>query len=54
MIDDLKPGKVMADNAGINFIGAGWAHSIPEIVSYMKSECKFYCSTVKELENYIF
>jgi phosphoglycolate phosphatase/pyrophosphatase PpaX len=54
MIDDLKPGKIMADNAGINFIGAGWAHSIPEIVSYMKAECKHYCSSVKELENYIF
>jgi phosphoglycolate phosphatase/pyrophosphatase PpaX len=54
MIDDLKPGKVMADNAGIDFIGAGWAHSIPEIVSYMKAECKLYCSSVKELENYIF
>ncbi len=54
MVDDLKPGKIMADNAGIDFIGAGWAHSIPEIVSYMKSECKHYCTSVKELETYIF
>lgn len=54
MIDDLKPGKIMADNAGIDFIGAGWAHSIPEISSYMKRECQHYCSSVSELEQYIF
>jgi len=54
MIDDLKPGKIMADNSGIDFIGAGWAHSIPEITSYMKRECQHYCTSVTELEQYIF
>ena len=46
MIDDLKPGKTMADNAGIDFIGAGWSHSIPKISSYMEKECKYYCKNV--------
>ena len=54
MIDDLKPGKTMADNAGIDFIGAGWSHSIPKISSYMEKECKYYCKNVDELEKYIF
>ena len=54
MIDDLKPGKTMADNAGIDFIGAGWSHSIPKISSYMEKECKYYCKNVEELKKYIF
>ena len=54
MIDELKPGKIMADNAGIDFIGAGWSHSIPKISSYMEKECKYYCKNVEELEKYIF
>ena len=54
MIDDLKPGKMMAENAGIDFIGAGWSHAIPEISFYMKTECRYYCTSVSELEQFIF
>lgn len=50
MIDDLKPGKIMADKAGIDFIGAGWSHSIDEISNFMRKECKYYCSSVSQLE----
>ena len=49
MVDDLKPGKLMADNSGIKFAAAGWAHSIPEIVNYMKSECDIYCGSISNL-----
>lgn len=54
MVDDLKPGKIMADNSGINFAAAGWAHQIPEIVSYMKQEVDFYCDNVGDLRKLIF
>ena len=53
MVDDLKPGKIMADNSGINFAAAGWAHQIPEIVNYMKKEVEFYCPNVADLRKLI-
>lgn len=54
MVDDLKPGKDMADAAGVDFIAAGWAHQIPEISDFMRRECSAYCERVEELEHYIF
>ena len=54
MVDDLKPGKIMADNSGISFAAAGWAHNIPEIVNYMRHESKIYCSSVFELREILF
>lgn len=54
MVDDLKPGKDMADAAGVDFIAAGWAHRIPEISDFMRSACKTYCESVKELEQSLF
>lgn len=53
MIDDLKPGKVMADNAGIDFIWAGWAHKYKDITDYMTSQSKQYALTVNELDKLI-
>lgn len=54
MVDDLKPGKDMADSCGVDFIAAGWAHSVPQIVEYMKANCPNYCSTVDELKKILF
>lgn len=54
MIDDLKPGKDMADAAGVDFIGAGWSHQIPEIADYMRAQCAHYCTSVEELETLLF
>lgn len=53
MVDDLKPGKDMADACGVDFIAAGWAHSIPEIMQYMQKNCSRYCHTVEEFRNLI-
>lgn len=53
MVDDLKPGKTMADNAGISFAAAGWAHHVPEIVNYMKQEVEHYCENVEDLRKLI-
>lgn len=54
MIDDLKPGKDMADACHIDFIGAGWAHSIPKIENYMRDNCQIYCKCVNDLNKYLF
>ena len=39
MVDDLKPGKDMADACGVPFAAACWAHHIPSILQYMKENC---------------
>ena len=49
MIDDLKPGYDMALAAEVNFAAAGWANDIPEIETFMRSNCNNYFKTVDEL-----
>ena len=50
VIDDLKPGKDMADRAGVDFIAAGWTHTVPHIIETMQRISPHYCRTVAELE----
>ena len=54
MIDDLKPGKIMAELVGVDFIGAGWAHEIEPIRHYMQEACLYYCKNVNELKKILF
>ncbi len=54
MVDDLKPGKMMADKVGVDFIGVGWSHSIENIQNEMKKQCDYYCESVDELKKIIF
>ena len=54
MIDDLKPGYLMAQNCGVDFAAAGWAYEIPEIESFMRQNCNRYFKTAEELERYLF
>ena len=49
VIDDLKPGKDMADRAGVDFIAAGWTHTVPHIIETMQRISLHYCRTVAEL-----
>lgn len=42
VLDDLKPGVLMAQRARVAAAGAGWAHRIPEIRRYMESNCLAY------------
>ena len=49
VIDDLKPGKDMADRAGVDFIAAGWTHTVPHIIETMQRISPHYCRTVAEL-----
>ena len=53
-IDDLKPGMQMAKNFGVDFICAGWSHTISEISDYMKDNCKVYANTVSDVLPFIF
>ena len=35
--------------AGVDFIAAGWAHTVPHIIETMQRICPHYCRTVAEL-----
>ena len=54
MVDDLKPGLVMADAAGVDFAAALWAHRIPEIHARMRKACRFAFDTPQQLESWLF
>ena len=53
VVDDLKPGVLMAGEAGVHIAAAGWAHSIPDIESYMRKNCQVYFKTVAEFRVFI-
>lgn len=54
MVDDLKPGYDMAKSCGVPFACAGWSHYLPEIADYMKSNCDYYFSSVREFSDFLF
>ena len=54
VIDDLKPGFDMAAACGVDFAGAGWSYDIPFIEEFMRTNCRNYFKTVKELEAFLF
>lgn len=39
----------MADRAGVDFIAAGWTHTVPHIIETMQRISPHYCRTVAEL-----
>jgi phosphoglycolate phosphatase/pyrophosphatase PpaX len=53
VLDDLKPGVLMARAAGVAAAGAGWAHSIPRIRDYMRSNCLAYFETVRAFREFL-
>ena len=53
MLDDLKPGFDMARAANVPFAAAGWGFDIPEIETYMRSNCDRYFKTVAELAEWL-
>ncbi len=53
VLDDLKPGVLMSRAAGVAVAGAGWAHRIPQIQSYMRRHCLAYFETVVEFREFI-
>jgi len=53
VVDDLKPGVLMAKAAGVEIAGAGWGHRISEIETYMKANCLIYLRTIEEFRDLI-
>ena len=53
VVDDLKPGVLMAQAAGVAVAAAGWAHAIPAIRSYMEANCLAYFERVAEFAQFI-
>jgi beta-phosphoglucomutase-like phosphatase (HAD superfamily) len=49
IVDDLKPGLLMAQASGVAFAAAGWSHHIEEIERYMKAHALAYCARVEDL-----
>mmetsp|Transcript_14907 Transcript_14907/g.33972 ORF Transcript_14907/g.33972 Transcript_14907/m.33972 type:complete len:228 (-) Transcript_14907:50-733(-) len=51
VVDDLASGVQMAKAAGIQVVGAGWGHNVPEVREYMLANCDMFCNEVAELRN---
>lgn len=50
VVDDLKPGIIMARKAGVDTLGVGWSHRIPEIIADMKKNCTYYADSIEDFE----
>jgi beta-phosphoglucomutase-like phosphatase (HAD superfamily) len=53
VVDDLKPGVMMAQAAGVDAAAVGWGHDIPSIREFMKEACVAYFATVPEFAEFI-
>lgn len=53
ILDDLKPGMLMAEAAGADFAAAGWGHDIPEIRDFMQNRSMAYFHTVEEFGKFL-
>jgi beta-phosphoglucomutase-like phosphatase (HAD superfamily) len=49
IVDDLKPGVLMARASGVAIAAAGWSYQVPEIEQYMRSEADMYCACIDDL-----
>ena len=54
MVDDLKPGMVMAKSCGVPFAAAGWSGDIAVIRDYMCAHSDFYLDKVSALADILF
>jgi beta-phosphoglucomutase-like phosphatase (HAD superfamily) len=53
VVDDLKPGVLMAQAAGVDFAAAGWSHQVAYIERYMRAHAVAYCSRIDDLRSLI-
>jgi phosphoglycolate phosphatase len=54
IVDDLKLGYEMAKASHVNFAAACWAHSIPEMQTFMKENCDKCFSSPADLADFLF
>ncbi len=53
VVDDLKPGIVMAREAGVASVGVGWSHRIPELRGHLEQIATWYAESIPELEHIV-
>jgi len=53
IIDDLKPGILMAQATGVPVAAAGWSHSIQKIRDFMKKNSLIYLKTIKDFRQFV-
>ncbi|MBN2359002.1 MAG: HAD family hydrolase [Deltaproteobacteria bacterium] len=53
VVDDLKPGVVMARAAGVPCAAAGWAHRLPAIESYMRANTVAYLESIESFRRLV-
>ncbi|HWQ09094.1 MAG TPA: HAD family phosphatase, partial [Holophaga sp.] len=53
VVDDLSPGILMARAAGIPSAAAGWAHHLPEVRDYMRTNTLGILETVADFAAFI-
>jgi beta-phosphoglucomutase-like phosphatase (HAD superfamily) len=53
VVDDLKPGVIMARAAGVDFAAAGWSHRVAEIETYMRAHAEAYCPRIEDLRSLV-
>lgn len=53
VVDDLKPGKVMADCVGADFAAAGWGYDVPAVRNAMRAVTPNYYPSITEFETFI-
>ena len=53
VIDDLKPGYVMAKACGVDFAAVGWSNDIPVMERFMRSNCDLYFKSVSALNKFL-
>jgi phosphoglycolate phosphatase-like HAD superfamily hydrolase len=53
VVDDLRPGLVMAKSCDIDFASAGWSHLIPEIKEYMMENSDYYFATIQTFRKFV-
>ena len=54
MVDDMKPGLVMARAAGVEIAAAGWGNPVPEVRVYMQENADYYFETPQDFEDFLF
>lgn len=54
MVDDMKGGCDMARRCNVPFACAGWSHTDPEIIAFMRKNSDFYFETVAEFTQWLF
>ena len=53
VVDDLKPGIVMAHSAGVDAAAASWSHNIPVIRTYMEEKCVTVLDSHRQLWEFL-